>query len=209
MVMAWDPNEQRRPKTAETWSRRRDRYLERSINGKPDPWARYLSAPDFVVSDSGCLKTHDATLKTGEGKSMWLLSCAASKTYVAYQPNCEEQLPLDLACPVGRLRSRRFPFGKVVLRQGKDEVMVEVDGAFQPSFSAPSYEEWVRFGQHLGYLETNLELTTSAAKVSASINGDTRKAHKTTRDGKTVWLIKPWDGAQKKKPPVEWPDGAP
>jgi hypothetical protein len=57
------------------------------------------------------LRTHDASLKTKPGETVWLLSAAPSKTYVAYQPQPHLQLPLTLETPIARVKSERFPLG--------------------------------------------------------------------------------------------------
>jgi hypothetical protein len=92
-------------------------YSLRKIDGRDDPWLRYAQSPEFAVSDSSRLAVKDATLSTTPGSTLWLLSCAPSRTWVAYQPNADGELPLTLDCPAGRLRCERFPFGKLVVTQ--------------------------------------------------------------------------------------------
>ena len=159
-----------------------------------------------MVADSGRLETHDAVATTSPGKSLWLLSCTPSQTYVLYQANCEEELPVDLTCPVGRVQAERFPFGKLVLRRDKDTVVLEADASFKPYFHPWVHMAW-QF-QRIGALPSNLILQTDAPKVKALVNGDAREPHKETRNGKTVWVIKPYD-VNKKVPPMEWQGARP
>ena len=80
---------------------------------------------------------------------MWLLSCEPSRTWVAYQPNADVALPLTLECPAGRVTSKRFPLGKLV-------VATQPDGSLRLDVDAESAE---------------LTVTTKATKVEARING--------------------------------------
>ena len=131
------------------WHAYTEEYATRKINGRDDPWPQFLQSPEFAVSDSGRLAVKDATLTTTPGKTMWLLSCEPSRTWVAYQPNADAALPLTLECPAGRVTSKRFPLGKLV-------VATQPDGSLRLDVDAESAE---------------LTVTTKATKVEARING--------------------------------------
>ncbi len=96
--------------------------------GRDDPWPRFAQSPEFAVGDSGRLAVRGATLQTLPGKTAWLLACEPSGTWVAYQPNPDDALPLTVGCPAGRLVFDSFPFGKVELSRRPDGgVQVDAD----------------------------------------------------------------------------------
>ena len=139
-------------------------YSHREINGRDDTWTRYAQSPEFAVDDNGQLAVQDATLATTPGHTLWLLSCAPSRTWVAYQPNANAELPLILDCPAGRVTCERFPFGKLVIASQPDgSVLVDADS--QP---------------------TRLNLETKAAAVKGRING---VATQVTRTEKGQWIV--------------------
>ena len=147
------------------WHCYTEAYTTRKINGRDDEWTRYAQSPEFAVSDSGQLAVKDATLATTPGKALWLLACASSRTWVAYQSNADAELPLTLVCPAGRLTCERFPFGKLAVTQ-TDANEVRIDADSEPA---------------------QLNLVTSAATVSARINGS---AAKMTRAGPGRWTFR-------------------
>jgi hypothetical protein len=146
------------------WHSYTEAYATRKINGRDDPWTRFALSPEFAVSDSGQLAVKDATLATTPGKTLWLLACAPSRTWVAYQPNPDTELPLTLVCPAGRLTCERFPLGKIVVTQ-TDSGEIQVDADSEP---------------------VQLNLDTKVAAVSARFNGS---AAKTTRAASGRWMI--------------------
>jgi hypothetical protein len=110
------------------WHGYTEAYTARSINGRNDLWPRFAQSPEFAVGDSGCLSVTGATLQSSPGKTAWLLACATSGTWVAYQPNPTNAVPVTLECPAGRLVCERLPFGKVALSLGSDGgVLVDAD----------------------------------------------------------------------------------
>jgi hypothetical protein len=110
------------------WHSYTENYSARTINGQEDPWPRYAQSPEFAVNDLGRLEVKDAVLLTSPSKTAWLLASAPSRTWVAYQPNPDEALPVSLACPAGRLTCERMSFGRVSIAQMSDGgVCVEVD----------------------------------------------------------------------------------
>lgn len=110
------------------WHGYTEAYSARKINGRDDPWPRFAQSPEFAVSDSGKLAVRGATLQTAPGKTAWLLACEPSGTWVAYQPNPDDALPLTVGCPAGRLVCDSFPFGKVELSRRPDGgVQVDAD----------------------------------------------------------------------------------
>lgn len=131
------------------WHGYTEQYTARRIGGREDPWPRYAQSPEFAVSDSGNVAVKDAKLSASPGKTLWLLSCSTSHTWVAYQPNPDDALTLTLECPVGRLTCESFPFGEVAVSQKPDgSVLVDAD-----------VESAV------------LRLVCDASRVSARING--------------------------------------
>ncbi|MEI8312962.1 MAG: hypothetical protein WCH98_19625, partial [Verrucomicrobiota bacterium] len=128
-------------------------------------WTRYAQSPEFAVNDSGRLAVNEATLATTPGKTLWLLACAPSRTWVAYQPNIDAALPLTLDCPAGRVTCERFPLGKLV-------VATQPDGSLRLDADAENAE---------------LTVNTKATKVEARINGQPAQA---TRAGSGQWTIR-------------------
>lgn len=147
------------------WHCYTENYLQRKIGGRDDPWIAYAQSPEFAVGDSGRLAVKDATLTTTAGKAAWLLACVPLRTWVAYQPNAGEELPLALACPAGKLTGARVPFGKISLAQtGADAVQLEADTT-----------------------ATELQLETTAASMQARINGVAAEA---VRAAPGLWTIR-------------------
>jgi hypothetical protein len=172
------------------WHCYEEKYLVRRINGRDDPWVRHVQSPEFAVGSGGTLRTHDAELKTRD-ETLWLISCSPSRAYVAYQPHPHRQLPLDLTSPVGRVRSDRFPFGKLVLRKtSPDDVAIEIDAAYRPFFSSAGWraEVW----QKLGTLPSKVLVETDAQRVTATINGQPMPVERVVRDGHATWVINPY-----------------
>ncbi len=147
------------------WHCYTENYLRRRIGGGDDVWTAYAQSPEFAVSDSGRFAVKDATLSAPSGKTLWLLACTPSRTWVAYQPNAGEGLPLALDCPAGRLTCERFPFGKVAITQAADgSVRLEADAA-----------------------PAQLRLETKAGAVHALFNGVEGEA---VRDASGIWTIR-------------------
>ena len=176
------------------WHCYKEEYSTRKINGQDDPWVKYLQSPEFVVNDCGHLAVKDATLETTPGNPLWLMSCAPSKTWVGYQTNAEQDLPLDLHCPAGHFSAARFPFGKVALKQNADgSVLIDIDASYRPFFSGGKRLE---DAQRRNWLPSVLMLETTAPKVKAAVNGIAYSPRHETRDGKDVWLFNPYDNAK-------------
>ena len=136
------------------WHAYTEEYATRKINGRDDPWTQFAQSPEFAVSDSGQLAVEDAKLSTTPGKTTWLLSCAPSRTWVAYQPNADAALPLTLDCPAGRVTCERLPLGKLV-------IATQPDGSLRLDADAESAE---------------ITVNTKATKVEARINGKPMQA---------------------------------
>jgi hypothetical protein len=146
------------------WHGYTEEYATRTINGRDDPWPRYAQSPEFAVSDSGTVAVIDAKLLSVPGKTLWLLAGTTSHTWVAYQPNPDDAVPVVLECPAGRLTCDGLSFGKVSLSQKPDgAVMIDVDCA---SFDA--------------------RLETRASRVDARVNG---AACEITSSGLESWTI--------------------
>jgi hypothetical protein len=146
------------------WHCYTENYLQRKIGGGDDPWTAYAQSPEFAVGDSGRLAVKDATLTTTAGKAAWLLACAPSRTWVAYQPNAGEKLPFTLDCPAGKLTCERCPFGKLVLAQAADgSVQLDVDA-----------------------VPAQLKLETNITTVKARINGLDAEVGRDTQGGWTI-----------------------
>jgi len=172
------------------WHCYAEEYATRKIDGHDDSWVRFLKSPEFAVNDSGRLAVKDATLHTTVGQTMWLLACAPSQTWVAYQPNAEQELPVDLATPAGHLTAARFPFGKLVLKENSDHtVLVEIDASYRPFFGSNSRLERA---QRTGGVPSEILLDSSAPKVQAQINGIDYQPRREPRDGKDVWVLNPY-----------------
>lgn len=172
------------------WHCYEEKYLVRRINDRDDAWVRYLRSPEFAVG-GGKLRVHDATLRTQSDETVWLLSCAPSQTYVAYQPHPHRQLPLELDSPVARVECTRFPFGKLVLRKISDtHVAIEIDASYRPFWSSARWraEVW----QELGTLPSDLLIQTNAQQVTATINGQEMPVTTATREGHKVWRLDPY-----------------
>ncbi|MHC4119717.1 MAG: hypothetical protein ACYSWO_19640 [Planctomycetota bacterium] len=173
------------------WHCYEEKYLLRRINGRDDPWVKHLYSPEFVVSNSGRLRTHDAMLTTTPDETLWLLSCAPSQTYVAYQPHPHHQLPLNLDSPVGRIECERFPFGKLVAAKTSDNrLTLDIDASYRPFWSSTRWraEVW----QQIGTLPSDILIRTDAEQVTATINGQTMPVTSERRQGQKVWILDPY-----------------
>lgn len=172
------------------WHCYSEEYETRKINGKLDPWMRYLTSPEFAVSDRGDLNTHDASLKTEKGETAWLLSCAPSDTYVAYQPNAHDELPIEMDCPVAEVECDNFPFGKLVLRRADagDVLEVGMDVTLKPFYSRGK----AKTHQRVGNLPGEVRVKTDAKKVRATVNGEQLPLGVRKEDGQRVRVINPY-----------------
>jgi len=168
-----------------------EEYAMRQISGKDDPWPQFLKSPEFAVDNSGSVKVKDATLKTTEGNTVWLLSCSPSKTWVAYQSQFDKDLPMELNCPAGRIYTERMPFGKMVVNQkdGK-RITVEIDAAYRLPELSENTENSNPF---------TIYIEGTGTKPEILINGISYKLRKTEREGKTVWMTSPSDQLNKLK----------
>ncbi len=176
------------------WHSYTEEYASRKISGHDDAWVRFLQSPEFAVSDSGKLAVKDATLQTTPGKTMWLLACAPSQTWVAYQPNAEQELPVDLTTPAGHLTAARFPFGKLVLKENADHsLLVDIDASYQP-FSGSNTR--LERAQRTGWVPSEIVLDSTAPKVTAQINGIHYTMRHEDRAGKKVWVFNPYGNAK-------------
>ena len=172
------------------WHCYEENYLLRRVDGKDQPALRHLQSPEFAVGPTE-LRTHDASLKTEPGETVWLLSTAPSRTYVAYQPQPHIHVPLSLETPIARVESERFPFGKLVARQAPDGTLVlEIDAAFRPFWSSAHWR--ARIWQDLGTHSSAIRIRTDAPKVTATINGDELPVLRESRDGLAVWVLDPY-----------------
>lgn len=141
-------------------------YPTRKINGDADPWTRYAQSPEFAVGDRGRLAVKDAALETRCEKTWWLLSCEPSQTWVVYQPNSGQRLPMTLECPIGRIVCDEVPFGKIAIcRTAAGDMAVEADLEGTPG---------------------PLRLDGEASSVSARLNGTEHNAKREKSGGWTV-----------------------
>jgi hypothetical protein len=176
------------------WHSYTEEYQQRKVDGSEQTWARFLDSPEFSVSDTGHLAVHDASLNTGAGKTLWLLSAAPSKTWVAYQANAEQELPIEFSSPAGRLTASRFPLGKIVIRRpATDSVKLDIDASYRPFFNSPKRALAM---QDLGVLPSAITLETDATRVEVKINGVSLTATREQSGGKAVWRINPYEKPQ-------------
>jgi hypothetical protein len=172
------------------WHCYEEKYLVRRVDGKDQPVVRHLQSPEFAVGPTE-LHTHDASLKTRPGETVWLLSTAPSRTYVAYQPHPPLQLPLTLDTPIAWIESERFPFGKLVASQAADGTLeLKIDASFRPFWSSVHWR--AKIAQDLGTYPSDILIRTDAPKVTAVINGDEMPVARKVRDGQTVWVLDPY-----------------
>lgn len=172
------------------WHCYNETYLVRKVNGTTQEDTKYLKSPEFAAG-KGTLKTHDAQLQSDADKTMWLLSAESSQTYVAYQPNPHEQLPIHLKTPIAAIKTERFPFGKLVLKKAGDHSLhLELDAGFRPFWSNVRWRAQV--WQELGTHPSDIWIESDAREVTASINGDEMPVVQAERDGKTLWLLDPY-----------------
>ena len=172
------------------WHCYEENYLVRRVDGKDQSVVRHLQSPEFAVGPTE-LHTHDASLKTRPGETVWLLSTAPSRTYVAYQPHPPLQLPLTLVTPIARIESERFPFGKLVASQAADRTLeLKIDASFRPFWSSVHWR--AKIAQDLGTYPSDILIRTDAPNVTAVINGDEMPVARKTLDGQTVWVLAPY-----------------
>jgi hypothetical protein len=150
----------------------------------------HLQSPESAVGTTE-LRTHDASLKTKPGETVWLLSAAPSRTYVAYQPQPHLHLPLTLETPIAKVTSERFPFGKLVAGQAADgTVALNIDASFRPFWSSAYWR--AKIWQELGTHPSEILIHTDAPRVTAAINGDELPVQRELRGGQTVWVLDPY-----------------
>jgi hypothetical protein len=172
------------------WHCYEEKYHMRRVDGRDLETLRYLRSPEFAVGPTE-VRTHDASLKTKPGETVWLLSAVQSRTYVAYQPQPHLQLPVDLVTPIARIDSDRFPFGKLVLHQAADgTVDLKIDAGFRPFWSSVRWR--AKIWQDLGTHPSNVLIHTDAPKVTAEINGDEMSVVRERRNGQSVWVLDPY-----------------
>lgn len=146
------------------WHGYTEEYAARKIGGRDDPWPRFAQSPEFAAGDGGCVATCDALIETQKGCEAWLLSCATSRVWVAYQPVADAAPKVALTCPAGRLTCDRLPLGKVAVS--------EMPGG------------GVRVDADTEAFDARLE--TAAPKVEAWFEGAPAKAESV---GNGVWLL--------------------
>ena len=165
------------------WDCWMEEYSLRKINGIEEEWTRYAESPEFVVSDKGMLKTADAELITAVGNSVWLLSAMNSRTWVAYQSQFGKELPLELRCPVGKIYTDKYPFGKLIMHEKGDRVVVEIDAGY----------EFLNGEQIKGKADPyELVLEIPAEKVSCIINGKEYEPDREVINGKSIFRVNPY-----------------
>jgi hypothetical protein len=171
------------------WHCYEEKYLARRADGKDQTTPRYLQSPEFAVGKSE-LRTHDARLTTRPGETVWLLSAAPSRTYVAYQPQPGLQLPFKMDTPIARIETERFPFGKLAATQTPDDTLeLRIDASFRPFWSGVHWrvEVWQDLGTHPG----DILIHTEAPKVNDTINSDEMPVVREEREGEPVWVLNP------------------
>jgi hypothetical protein len=172
------------------WHCYNETYLTRKVNDVDQRDTRYLQSPEFAVGQ-GTLETHDARLQSDEDKTVWLLSAEPSQTYVAYQPNPHEQLPIQLKTPIANIQADRFPFGKLVVSKVSDEeIHLEIDAGFRPFWSNVRWRAQV--WQDLGTHPSDIWIESDIRKVTANINGDDMPVVRAENPDKTTWLLDPY-----------------
>jgi hypothetical protein len=154
---------------------------------------------DVAVSDRGTLAVREATLETADRKTAWLLASPQSRTWVAYQPNVEHDLPIALKCPAGIVRCERMPFGKIVVRQDvANSVLLEVDATYRPFFGHPAGVTPGNVGRAADFFQKNGDLPTdfvleTATAPTATVNGINYTPRRQKRGGKDVWVVNPYE----------------
>jgi hypothetical protein len=168
------------------WNCYTEAFSSRLIDGKDDGWPDHLNAPDFAVGGSGVAKTADASMESASGKSLWLLSAPSMKTWVGYQPEAEETIPIVLKTPVAEVTADQFPFGKIIVKRSVDgEIVCEIDASFRAFFH---YPERGAVYQRRGTLPSVIRISTDAEKVSVKLNG--RPCPVVQKDG--VFKVNPY-----------------
>lgn len=172
------------------WNSYTEAYTTRRIDGQDDPWVRFVRSPEFSTGDEGHLEVRDATLQTTPGKPAWLLSAPGADTWVAYQPEPEQNLPLTLRCPAGTFRCERFPFGKLVVKRTADgAVTIDVDAEYRPYFG-PAERAVVL--QAKRQLPAVIEVESTAPAIKASINGLRVPVASPAGKGAAIRIINPY-----------------
>jgi hypothetical protein len=176
------------------WNDYSEEYAARLINGRPDPWTRYLQSPEFAVNDSGSLSAGGAELRTTKGKTMWLLSSPSSGTAVAYQSNAGQELPMELKSAAGTLKCSSMPFGKAVLRRaGAGTVALDIDASYRPYWGSA---KGLKTLQGSGGLPGEWLLESGASQLQVKINGLQFQAKRESRNGRQVWVVNPYGHAE-------------
>jgi hypothetical protein len=172
------------------WHCYEEKYLVRRVDGHDQDTQRYLQSPEFAVGATQ-LRVHDARLGTKPGETVWLLSAAPSKTYVAYQPQPDLQLPIALETPVARIESARFPFGKLVVNRNPGGTLeLKIDASFRPFWSSAHWR--AKTWQELGTYPSEIRIHTDAPEVTAVVNGDGMPVVREVRDGQAMWVLDPY-----------------
>jgi len=172
------------------WHCYEEDYLIRRIDGRDHHTLRHLQSPEFAVG-KGDLRTHDAQLRTRAEETVWLLSAAPSRSYVAYQPNPHRQLPLTLETPIARIASERFPFGKLAARRtAQDSLELEIDAGFRPFWSSVHWR--AQIWQGLGTHPSDILIHTEAKNVTARINGDEMPVLRVPDSDQGNWILDPY-----------------
>jgi hypothetical protein len=158
------------------WDAYEDRYLERSVDGvTQDPWPKFDCSEYVQGVCEVRVGQATATTRSHPQESLWLLALDAAQTYVVYQPNPQQIMPLTLETALGRVSARNFPFGKLVFRKqhaaGNENVQLEIDAEYptQPAFVA------------------ELEIHDVKGSLTATING--RPAPHCAKDAHGVWHV--------------------
>ena len=166
------------------WHCYTEEYAMRQISGKDDPWTQFLQSPGFSVSNKGLVRVQDATVKTTEGNTVWLLSCPPSKTWVAYQSQVNKDIPVELSCPAGRFYTERMPFGKVIVHQKPDNtVTIDIDAGYRSSRE-------IKVAENSQVFILNFESTNHKPEIT--VNGISYQAKRIKKEGKTIWTANPY-----------------
>jgi hypothetical protein len=172
------------------WHSYEERYLLRRVDGHDHDTVHHLQSPEFAVGQSE-LRTHDARLKSRPGETVWLLSAAPSRTYVAYQPQPHLQLPIALETPIAKVTAERFPFGKLAATRAPDGTLeLNIDAGFRPFWSGAHWR--AKIWQELGTHPSEICVIADAPKIAATINGDELPVLRKVRDGQAVWVLDPY-----------------
>ncbi len=158
------------------WNCYTEEYAKREIGGKPDPWPKFLTSPEFSVGNSGEIKVYDAVVKTKFGESLWILSARASNSWVVYQPNPNKLLPIDFESPGGRIKTENFPFGKIIVHKSDSQTLqIDIDASYQRDGKLP---------------EPFRIITSQEVKlISLKVNGLMRTLRASRRGTEVEWSV--------------------